>query len=765
MSKTRILLTITISFLVLLGVKQLRLDHFLLVDLAARQAAKSVAKSVDELGFVREKKANLTKVTGLSNRSTQHVLSIFRDANEDTTRHQSQTLKVLLKSSHLRFRDKKSHLQLTSYHHWESENIDLAPEEKPKSILKRLGISHRTPTMSVAFSGDPKQRSKFMEEWREIPVEEKKTKDLLGLSRPLNLSINYGETATAHLQGILPINPKMIRIPGVEALVPPIIALLIAIGFRKILPALLIAVLSGAALQQTSQPLLVIWYEISGIFQALFRMLQIGVAAPTGYIGPVLDDAFNLQILGFTFVLVGMIAIVNQMGGTGGMVKALSRLVKGPKSAQAVTAMTGTALFFDDYANTVVVGTSGRSITDRFRISREKLAYIVDSTSAPVAGVALLSTWIGYEVGLFDDLLSHIPQSAGLPTNGYGLFLEALPYRYYCFFALGLVFIIAASGRDFGPMYKAEKRARELGQLKSTEESSATSTDRLEKEGVPLRAVNALIPIIIVLVSILTLVLKDAPATSHSPLSLDGLRLAFGNGDLDLAGILFTSAILGAIASAGLALVQRLLTPKEIAKAFAKGMSELWAAAAVLILAWAIKQVCDDLGTGSVILAMIGDQLPAGYVPVIVFMLSGLIGFSTGTSWGTMALMLPIAAPLSVELSGDPIIILASLAAVLDGAIWGDHCSPISDTTVLSSAASDCPHLDHVRTQVPYAILAMVAACTCGYVYVAQGGIPWVAYPMGFAVLVLAVRLLGKTTTVHAPQARSNIDASSETLS
>ena len=292
------------------------------------------------------------------------------------------------------------------------------------------------------------------------------------------------------------------------------------------------------------------------------------------------------------------------------------------------------------------MGTSGRSITDKFRISREKLAYIVDSTSAPVAGVALLSTWIGYEVGLFDDLLSHLPDDGAFPTNGYGLFLAALPYRFYCFYALMLVFIIAFTGRDFGPMLTAEARTRATGLVKNDENEDKTPSSSLEKPGVPLRALNAVVPILTVLVSILCFVLSAAPEQTGSLMSLDGLRNAFGNSDLDLAHILFKSALLGAGICIVLASVQRLLTPKEITNAFVDGMSGLWGAACVLILAWAIKQVCDDLGTGTVILALMGDQITPEFVPVIIFCLSGLIGFSTGTSWGTMALMLPIAALL-----------------------------------------------------------------------------------------------------------------------
>ena len=231
-----------------------------------------------------------------------------------------------------------------------------------------------------------------------------------------------------------------------------------------------------------------------------------------------------------------------------------------------------------------------------------------------------MSTWIGYEVGLFDDLLSHLPDDGAFPTNGYGLFLAALPYRFYCFYALMLVFIIAFTGRDFGPMLTAEARTRATGLVKNDENEDKTPSSSLEKPGVPLRALNAVVPILTVLVSILCFVLSAAPEQTGSLMSLDGLRNAFGNSDLDLAHILFKSALLGAGICIVLASVQRLLTPKEITNAFVDGMSGLWGAACVLILAWAIKQVCDDLGTGTVILALMGDQITPEFVPVIIFL-------------------------------------------------------------------------------------------------------------------------------------------------
>ena len=745
MTVKRICVTLIVGVLVLAGVRLIVVDQRILIDQASQNATQKITKVLSGLPLKSNTQESRLRITGASPRTQTRVTQRFNTALSTSEKTTSSGPVAQLKSTHLKFKIFANTHQLSSYHYWEFEPIQLAQPTDLNAALRQLGIHQLSEHTSLKLDGPADEHAAYRSAWMKMPRGVFKKDSLLARSKPLTVRITTNKTgASITVGGMMNLSPDKTRLPGSEGLVPPIIALLIAVGFRRIIPALLIAVLSGAAIQQTEHPLGIFWDEVSGVFVALFRMVGGEATAPAGYLGPVLDDAFNLQILGFTFVLVGMISIVNRMGGTSGLVSRLTRLVRGPKSAQAVTAMTGTALFFDDYANTVVVGTSGRSITDKFRISREKLAYIVDSTSAPVAGVALLSTWIGYEVGLFDDLLSHLPDDGAFPTNGYGLFLAALPYRFYCFYALMLVFIIAFTGRDFGPMLTAEARTRATGLVKNDENEDKTPSSSLEKPGVPLRALNAVVPILTVLVSILCFVLSAAPEQTGSLMSLDGLRNAFGNSDLDLAHILFKSALIGAGICIVLASVQRLLTPKEITNAFVDGMSGLWGAACVLILAWAIKQVCDDLGTGTVILALMGDQITPEFVPVIIFCLSGLIGFSTGTSWGTMALMLPIAAPLSVEISGEAVIVLASLAAVLDGAIWGDHCSPISDTTVLSSAASDCPHLDHVKTQAPYAILAMVVACASGYIFVSFLGSSWMTYPLGAILLLSAVYLFGR---------------------
>ncbi|MEE2787765.1 MAG: Na+/H+ antiporter NhaC family protein, partial [Myxococcota bacterium] len=540
------------------------------------------------------------------------------------------------------------------------------------------------------------------------------------------------------------------------ALVPPMLALVIALAFHRVVLALFLAVLSGGIIMRSGDVLSTLWIEAKSIVGGALNHLNLYSIKADGYIGSVIADTFNLQILGFTFTLVGLVAVISRMGGTRGLVNALSIFARGPRSAQAVTSLMGTAVFFDDYANTVVVGTTARSLTDRYRISREKLAYIVDSTSAPIAGLAIISTWIGYEVGLFDSLMGTLAQVDGLPDNGYEFFFVSLPYRFYCVFALALVFLGAWLSRDLGSMYQAEVRARRGGPLVMNHtETADEAPTALEKPGVTPRAINAVLPIAAVLIGILgsIYVIGTGQHPSISLADLSDWKLLFDAGGASIGSILFGAAGGGVVVAFILAATQRLLTPVEMVGAFFSGMRTLFEAAAILVLAWAIKKVCEDVGTGNYIVALIGADFPSTLLPVLIFALSGIVAFSTGTSWGTMALVLPISASLSVTLSDNPFIVMACMAAVLDGAIWGDHCSPISDTTILSSTATGCPHIDHVRTQLPYAMLAMLAAGLAGYLGVGLGLSTWLSYGFGFSLLVAGLLLFGRNpNTGIAPQ-------------
>jgi len=535
------------------------------------------------------------------------------------------------------------------------------------------------------------------------------------------------------------------RIGDGFSLVPPLIALVIAVALKKVVWALFLAVFAGGVIMH-GNPLINLWIEFKSLTMAVPSMFGADTEI-NGYVGTVIADSFNLQILGFTLALVGMVSVVSRMGGTSGLVNSMSRFARGPRSAQAVTSAMGTAIFFDDYANTVVVGTTARTLTDRHRISREKLAYIVDSTSAPVAGIAIVSTWIGYEVGLFDSLLGTLSTVQNVPSSGYELFFEILPLRFYCIFALMLVFLNAWTARDLGPMYQAEMRTRNGGSVipDGSHDSNSGLTD-LARQDIPHRALNAVIPISAVLCAIVASILWVGHQSG--PIQLDsvmGWKELFDRAADHIQTILFGASLFGSIIAICLALSQRLLSFKESMSAYVSGVRTLWEAVAILILAWGIKNVCSDVGTGHALIALIGDSIPSMVLPVAIFLLAGLIAFSVGSSWATMALVLPIAAPLSADLSGgDYLIVMASLGAVLDGAIWGDHCSPISDTTILSSTATGCPHLAHVKTQLPYATLAMIAAASVGYLGV-TAGLPLVlAYLAGPLLMLGGLLIFGR---------------------
>lgn len=528
-------------------------------------------------------------------------------------------------------------------------------------------------------------------------------------------------------------DPPVITTPRLgdwRSVLPPLVALLLAVIVRKVIPALFVAVWVGAWANRGGDPLSALW--------AVFAEI----------IAPVLQQSFSLYILGFTLALVGMISVISKSGGTQGLVNALAGLARGPRSTQGVTGLMGLTLFFDDYANTVVVGTTARGLTDSRRISREKLAYIVDSTSAPVAGVAIISTWIGYEVGLFDSMGPELASVPGLPVGGYAIFFEILAMRFYCLLALALVFCVALTGRDLGPMYRAEARARRGDGLRLDRGEPVAEMPTELKPGLVPKARDAVIPLAVVLLLIAVGLAEAGGGGVEGPFEagrLDHWRALFSAASFQMPAVLLRAALVGGAVALVMAIGRRRLGVVEAAGAYLKGVRTLLPAVAVLILAWSIKKICDDLGTGLALVALVEGHLPVMILPLAVFLLSGLVAFATGTSWGTMALMLPVAVPLSVALSGEPAVVLTCLAAVLDGAIWGDHCSPISDTTVLSSTASGCPHLDHVRTQIPYATLAMVAAGGLGYLGTGLGLPIAAALILGVTLMVAVLLIWGRS--------------------
>lgn len=528
------------------------------------------------------------------------------------------------------------------------------------------------------------------------------------------------------------------------SLFPPAVAILVAIATGRLILGLGLAIVGGALV---SLPADVPFYAIP--FRSVERALL-------SFVWPPLRDSFQLFILGFTAALIGMIRVISLAGGTRGIAEQLVARAAGVRSARLATALLGLAVFFDDYANTLVVGTTMRPIADGFRISREKLAFLVDSTAAPVAGIAVISTWIGFEVGLFDSAMEQV--DAGI--SGYELFFRALPARFYCLLTLTFVLCSTVAGRDFGPMLKAERRARQTGQVLAPGDRPMTGDASQLPEHPGLRAhwAVAASPVLLVVAGVLGGMHLDA---SQAPAVL-AARAEHGFfarlywiqvfSHADSAKVMFLSALAGSALAVVLALTRReKASPRrplglaEVGKTYMSGITGFSYALVILVLAWALKETCEAVETSAYIVGALSGFLHPHFFPLLVFLLAAVVAFSIGTSWTTMAVLLPTMIPVAYDLGGLPLTVLAA-AAVLDGAIFGDHCSPISDTTVLSSIAAACDHLAHVRTQIPYALTTMAIAGLCGYLGSTLLWAPTTGLAVGLCLIVVVIFVVGRKT-------------------
>ena len=423
------------------------------------------------------------------------------------------------------------------------------------------------------------------------------------------------------------------------------------------------------------------------------------------------------------------------MGGAKAVAEALARKAKTAKSTQVVTLLLGLAVFFDDYANSLIVGPIMRPVADKMKISRERLAFIIDATAAPIAGLAIISTWIGLEVGLINDAFIN---GIGQEVDAFGVFLQTIPYRFYNILILIFVFITSILLKEFGPMYKAEVRARK-GESGAKEEvaldSNMNGSDLEPKEGIKLSIWNAIIPIGTLIVTALicfyfsgysAIMSGDNAAVkeliNNSPLSLKGIQGAFSASDASVA--LFQSALISSIVSIIMGVVKKIFTVSEAIDVWIDGMKPLLITGVILLLAWSLSSVIKDLGTAKYLVSLLSGSLPKFLLPSLIFILGSVISFATGTEYGTMGILMPLAIPLAYSMKPDMAYVVVSTSAVLTGAIFGDHCSPISDTTILSSMGAGCNHIDHVNTQMWYSLF--IAAITIIFGYIPAGfGLKW----------------------------------------
>ena len=528
---------------------------------------------------------------------------------------------------------------------------------------------------------------------------------------------------------------------GLWTILPPIIAIALAFITKNVVISLFIGTLSGCFLLQItgSNPFM-------AIIQAFLDFVQRALNS--------LADPWNAGIVLQVMVIGGVISLVSKMGGAKAIAESLAKKAKTPRSAQLITWFLGVLVFFDDYANSLIVGPIMKPVADKMKISRERLSFIIDATAAPIAGIMIVSTWIGLEVGLIKDGFTLIGQE----VDAFGVFLSTIPYRFYNI--LILIFVVATSLllRDFGPMRKAEINARK-GYISDASKEITLDKDvedeMAPKEGVKLSVWNAIIPIGALMISALIsfyysgytaimggedVVLQNLMTTS--PASFTAIREAFSASDASVA--LFQSALFASIVAIFMAVCKKIFTFSEAVEVWIDGMKGLIITGVILILAWSLSSVIKELGTAAYLVKLLSSSIPQFLLPSIIFILGAVISFATGTAYGTMGILMPLAIPLSYSISPEMGYVIVGTSAVLTGAIFGDHCSPISDTTIMSSMGAGCGHISHVRTQMPYALSVAAITILFGYIPVGLGLSIWLVLPLATAAIFALVYFIGK---------------------
>tara|TARA_R110002050_G_scaffold300621_3_gene471040 strand:+ start:15648 stop:17537 length:1890 start_codon:yes stop_codon:yes gene_type:complete len=614
---------------------------------------------------------------------------------------------------------------------------------------------------SVTFYGQDKFElilPSVVMEGIETEVEVKLTGDLLDVS-PLAVHVNGDLVEVANIQNntfTLPftftddseftisisgetrsgnVNP----IPLWMSILPPLVAIILALLLKEVISSLFLGLLSGTLIMATHVN------GWSGLMTGFLNTVDT-------YIMNALNSWEHIAVIVFSMAIGGVVSIISKNGGMLGVVNRLEPYAKNPRSGQIVIWLMGILIFFDDYANTLVVGNTMRPVADRLLISREKLAYLVDSTAAPVAAIAFVTTWIGAELGYIETGMSHLPE---LNVSPYSVLLTSLQYAFYPIFTLCFMLMLILKKRDFGPMLKAELRARNSNE--ETEFIHKVNDEFEAKEGVRPMSYNAVIPIMIVIIGAIWGMWVTG-INSTDPLALQDvgffrkLSIVIGNSDSFTA--LIWSSLGGLVAAVVLTVSQKIMRLEETIESGLGGFKTMMPAMIILILAWALAGITQDMHTAIFLQGLWSDSLSPIFIPAVVFILSGMVAFSTGSSWGTMAILYPLLLPASyhVAIAGGMgheeamIVFYNVVSVILAGAVFGDHVSPISDTTILSSLATSCNHLNHVKTQMPYAITVGLVAIIAGSIPAAMGVSSLITFPVGLGILYAIVHFLGKET-------------------
>lgn len=549
------------------------------------------------------------------------------------------------------------------------------------------------------------------------------------------LTISVGQTEQK-----IPVNP----IPLWMSILPPLFAIFFALVLREVYSALFIGLWMGTGI--------IFYYKGASIFVALFQGF---LSIIDTYIVESLYDKGHLSIILFSMIIAATVSLITKNGGMKGVVNHLSRYATGPRSASFITWLLGILIFFDDYANTLVVGNTMRPLTDKMKVSREKLAYIIDSTAAPVASVAFVTTWIGAELSYIQDGINQL----NLDESAYGVFFNSLAYSFYPFFALAFIVLLIWKGVDYGPMLRAERKARNAVTTDDTIDMEINRDMQEEisvKPNIKIRSINAILPVLVIILGTLGGLFftgyQESVWQNTSMSFIDKMSETIGNADSYIALLWASSGSL--MVALLLSFAQKILSVKEAMESIVQGFKTMLPAIMILTLAWSIALITKHMHTADFISQSLIEASVSPYLlPVLTFVIAALVSFSTGSSWGTMAILYPLILPsgwllatnAQLDYETSMSIFHNIAAAVLTGSVLGDHCSPISDTTILSSLASACPHIEHVRTQLPYALTTGFVAILIGTIPSSLGISPIILFPIGLLTLYFIVIKFGKS--------------------
>jgi len=532
---------------------------------------------------------------------------------------------------------------------------------------------------------------------------------------------------------------------GGWVLAPALAAIVCAVATRQVVPSLLLGIVVAGAMMQR--------YAAGADAGWVALLLGTAQRSVETYIVGACTDVGHVKVMVFTLTIGGMVGVVGASGGTRALVNVIARHASSSRRGQVTAWIAGLVVFFDDYANSMIIGPTMQPICDRLRISRAKLAYIVDSTAAPVASVALIGTWVGTELGYIDEGLSDVARS-GTPgflanVDAWQAFMYSIPYRFYALLAIVMVLLVALTRRDFGPMLAAEA-APERDRDDSGAPSATETGGHWSHAAVP----------ILTLVAVTLGVLIWPGWTARKAALAAGEPFAFRQffATADSYNAILYGAFAAALTAMAIAVLGRRLTLGAATEALTAGMARVYPAIVVLVLAWSLSAGSVELQVGQVVSAWLAEKgFSLNWLPLGVFASAAFVSFATGTSWGTMGILCPmvvrVAADLGADLPAEEALPLfyASVGGVLSGSIFGDHCSPISDTTVLSAIASGCPLGTHVWTQLPYALVTAAVAMGVGDTMCSRyEHTPWAGLVAGVVVLMVLLRVFGRRLPASA---------------